>query len=959
MWSKHAIFSGYKIAPTALAVIHLMSPSAYAQDSSTVQPYDGARSSTSSGNENKSIEKTSSKNGSNPDNKNTGLDKSIPTSNSPSQTEVNNQNDDQPNVANTIVVTGTHIRGVENSVGNQIISIGQEEIRQAGHASVRDVFEVLPQNFGGGATGERQLNSQANVNTGQGTTINLRGIGSSATLVLLNGRRLPAGGFDASLVDVSLIPIAAIERIEILPDGASAVYGSDAVAGVVNFILRRNYEGLETRLRYGTVTDGSLDEFQASQNAGLHWDSGNMLIAYEFTHRDRLPNDDLSYARTADFRDRGGADYRYPVGNPGIIIDPFTFQPLYAIPPGQNGTTLTIEQLLPPDPARFRPVSADRDITPKQRRHSAFGAFNQEIYTNLEFFAELRFAERTSINRNPNDQILIVPSTNPYYVDVFGTGEPVYISYSFSEQVPASVKSTVQNYGGVAGLTLTHPSQWQTELYVSLNREDALQNSRNTVDAAALNAALAATDPAAALNPFGSGPIDNFGLLDQIFVDEFKLDTFSKVDQVNLTTNGPLFPLWDSFVRGAVGADYRREKFSREYKSDPSLQAGEFRREVTAVFGELYLPLVQESLDIPGIRVVDLSFSLRHEKHEDKAIKPERRKKPSESSTDPRIGLHWSPFEGIRLNASYGTSFRAPGLYTLGQPTYAAVNRLPDPQSPSGTTQALVLLGSRQLKNETAQTWTFGVDLSKPDVTNFRIKANAFRIRFEDQVTSPFFSLALADPALSSLVTRDVSVEQVRDACNLAPLQNQFGCNTPEIVGAIVDARIANLAKTNIDGFDFEIGYVLDLDSYGLVNFTINGTRLTRYEFAFAPEAPLENRLDRPNYPLDFRARGALAWSPSSDAIISIFINYSDKYRDDIHDREVKSNTTVDFTASYSIGKLLNNTLFGDIDMQLIVNNLFDDRPPFYENGALSLPYDPANSEPLGRFVSFSLTKRW
>src|SRR5690606_16722344 len=138
--------------------------------------------------------------------------------------------------------------------------------------------------FGGApneGTAAISLDPNSGKNTASGSSINLRGLGNASTLLLLNGDRPPLGGFGGVFGDISLIPASAIERIEVIADGASAIYGSDAVAGVVNVIPRLRFEGAETSLRYGTA-DGDSQDVLASQILGRGWDSGHAVLAYEF-----------------------------------------------------------------------------------------------------------------------------------------------------------------------------------------------------------------------------------------------------------------------------------------------------------------------------------------------------------------------------------------------------------------------------------------------------------------------------------------------------------------------------------------------------------------------------------------------------------------------------------------------------------------------------------------------------
>ncbi|NKJ43476.1 TonB-dependent receptor [Novosphingobium sp. SG720] len=194
-----------------------------------------------------------------------------------------------------IVVTGSRIRGAP--VASPIIRIDQQDMRNAGQTSVAEVASSIPQNFGGGQNPGVGANVPAasGVNVGSAFTINLRGLGSDATLTLLNGHRLAYNGSRQG-IDVSAIPLGIVDRIEIVADGASALYGSDAVAGVANIILKRDYDGLETRANLGGSTDGGNFQQQYGAVAGKRWSSGGLVAAYEFARNTDVLSDDRSYA---------------------------------------------------------------------------------------------------------------------------------------------------------------------------------------------------------------------------------------------------------------------------------------------------------------------------------------------------------------------------------------------------------------------------------------------------------------------------------------------------------------------------------------------------------------------------------------------------------------------------------------------------------------------------------------
>lgn len=183
-----------------------------------------------------------------------------------------------------IIVTGTNIRGIENNTA-PITVLSREYINATGYSTTTKLLESVTQNFALANQSSTGLGGVSNGNQEQGSSVNLRGIGEGTTLVLVNGRRF-APGYRSAAVDISALPLSAIERVEILPDGASALYGSDAVGGVVNFILREDFEGAETRLRAGAA-DG-VNEYRASQAIGNAWDSGNFLASVEYYQRDAL-----------------------------------------------------------------------------------------------------------------------------------------------------------------------------------------------------------------------------------------------------------------------------------------------------------------------------------------------------------------------------------------------------------------------------------------------------------------------------------------------------------------------------------------------------------------------------------------------------------------------------------------------------------------------------------------------
>lgn len=215
--------------------------------------------------------------------------------------------DEQDAKGEAIVVTGSRIRGAPPAA--PVITVTSDDIRNAGQSDLGEVARALPQNYGGGQNpgiGGGQGAPNANTNINSASTFNLRGMGPDATLTLLNGNRLSYSTVN-SAIDISAIPTAAVKRVEILPDGASAIYGSDAVAGVANIILRRDYQGITTTARAGGSTEGGNEQAQISVTGGLRWGSGGFIAVYDYLHQDPIYAGDRHYTASMN-----PASFLYP-----------------------------------------------------------------------------------------------------------------------------------------------------------------------------------------------------------------------------------------------------------------------------------------------------------------------------------------------------------------------------------------------------------------------------------------------------------------------------------------------------------------------------------------------------------------------------------------------------------------------------------------------------------------------
>ena len=233
---------------------------------------------------------------------NTTTQSRAPVTKAPAKVQPKNSTDKSaaPAATNlqTVTVTGTRIRG--GTTPSPVITIDSEQIQQEGFTDLGDVIRSVPQNFSGGQnpgvlSGNLAGAGNANQNITGGSSLNLRGLGADATLTLLNGRRMAYGGFSQA-VDISAIPVEAVERIDIVPDGASAIYGSDAVGGVGNVILKRDYQGVTAGTSFGQATQGGMDSREYNITAGTTWSTGGLIATYKDVSVDPIYNSQRDYA---------------------------------------------------------------------------------------------------------------------------------------------------------------------------------------------------------------------------------------------------------------------------------------------------------------------------------------------------------------------------------------------------------------------------------------------------------------------------------------------------------------------------------------------------------------------------------------------------------------------------------------------------------------------------------------
>jgi outer membrane receptor protein involved in Fe transport len=859
-----------------------------------------------------------------------------------------------------IIVTGSQIRGT-GPVGTQVITIDRTTIEISGLATTHEILRSVPQNFGGGPNEDTTSVGlgAGEANWGYASSVNLRGLGTDSTLLLLNGRRSAPGGGDGSFIDLNSVPVAAIERIEVLPDGASAIYGSDAIGGVINVILRDDYRGAESRVRYASDDGNDVDEVQFSQVLGTNWESGNLLVAYEYYDRNKLYSSDRAATADSDLSRFGGTNRSTGASNPGNITrytlsDGTSLPTQLAIPRDQDGAALSPTDLIV-GVTNLQNTREKTTVLPKQRRNSLFFTASQQLSKEIDLFADARFSSRTfeSFASLSTFTQLTVPNTNPFFVDPFGESTALIIGYSYVDDYGAP-RSTgeVESLSGTLGVRFPVSNSWEFEIYGSHSIEDTDRRNDRFPNSSRLATALSDSNPGTAFNPFGEGSNTNRATLAAIegFI---QIDHESKLSALNVRGDGEILSLPGGTAKLALGTAFREESLQRDqtvFNSSPSPLSTGFvlDRTLSAFFVELFLPIVSESNARLGFERLLLSLAARHEDYNDFG-----------DTFDPKFGAVWSPAKSMAIRATIGTSFRAPLLAELDdQNRSIALIAAPDPASSVGITNTLFIFGnSAGLVPQDATTWTAGVDLMPTSAPGLEIGITYFDTEVENLIEIPgnnIFEPLQKEAVFAPIITRDPDTAAVNALLN-DPAFNGTPIPPAEI-GAIIDFRRQNLAKAQLSGVDLNVNYGFETQ-LGSFDVTLYGSHLLEFKEQLA-NGPMIDNIDTLTKPNSLKLRGSVGWV-SGGFNATVTGNHIGDYEDrlSVPARPVSSWTTWDSQVAYAFQNP-DSALLSGLKMSLSVWNIFDKDPPFVD-GSNGVGFDAINADVLGRFAALQLAKTW
>jgi iron complex outermembrane recepter protein len=875
-----------------------------------------------------------------------------------------------------VEVTGSSIRRVESEGALPIQTITRDDIDRQGIQSTAELVDRLSANSSiGGLNAAGVVGSTA---TGYASA-SLRGLGSQRTLVLLNGRRTANNAFSGATVDLNSIPLSAIERVEVLTDGASAVYGTDAIAGVINFILRKDYTGAEASAYYGDSDNGGGTSQRYNVSAGwgdLTKDKVNIYGSLDYKKDDAVAAAQRKFSKTAYMPNADGGVYDKTSGNsfPGNVFLPAvpgrpkgtTQNPTYpnCAPPYSFGT-LTASTL---GQCRFDYASVI-DILPPSEQWNAVVSGRWQFHPDHQAFFDATYSQnKTTARISPSpvsaatllsgEPILTQPGT-PYYPTALATqyglnGQPLEVFYRSLELGPRTDTYDTKQTRVAAGLQGVIKG-WDYTAALNWGKSEANDSwPSGWITGSAFQSAVNTGN----INLFGFNTPTALAQLQSTQVTGNFLNATGETFDVDVKASNEIYQLPAGPLALALGGNWRREKYV--LNSSQAAQDGdvvglggsvasipEHSRNVWAAYFELNIPIIKN---------LEGNIAVRYDDYQDVG-----------STTNPKFSLRWQPMKELLLRGSWGTGFRAPSLYELYQPAqYGATGesyddplRCPSTGSPRDcnaqfTTQ---LGGNPNLKPETSTQWTVG-GVWEP-AGGVSLGVEYWNIEVDDVIGLPAESPIFSDMPASQAAGTLVRYAPGSPGCSASDQAGGLPC--PVNYGVQLNA---NLLKLKTSGVDFNIALRSARTDYGSLNFTFNGT----YYIDWDQQSQGEDMLH-----LIGRYGGGVAATVAGSGSTggfprwkhSALLNWNyGPWQANLTQNYIHSYTDADETRTVGSFSLwgINGAYTGlkNWTFALGVKNLFNTDPPFtVQENAFQIGYDPALADPMGRFFWGSVKFAW
>ncbi|WP_286938327.1 MULTISPECIES: TonB-dependent receptor [unclassified Pseudoalteromonas] len=822
-----------------------------------------------------------------------------------------------------IEVTGSRIKRTDIEGPSPVQSIGRADIENMGYDNLQQLLERMP--VAGSGTFSTRGNNQDSTANGS-AAVSLRGLGADATLVLINGRRVAisafAEGITNSFVDINSIPVSAIERIDILKDGASAIYGSDAVAGVVNVILKKDIDGVELNLGYGGTDGPNYEETTASLVWGTTSEKSSASIIIDYFKNTSLSSDEMGSLGTANQSPYGGEDFRSSRGFPGYFyvdgvktIDPDC--------PAENATS-SGSCLFDYGPFGY--------IAPESERVGAISQFEYNFDNGITGFLEMAVQHNTSVAAGAptpldEDAGLTVPASHPN--NPFG--EDIQIGRYRTVDAGArqwDIESDTLRF--VAGLR-GEIKEWSWEAAVQKGRSKSLQTgdrSQGWVRTDFLQQEIDAGN----YNPFG-GTYNSPEVIDRITTSLVRRGE-SHMTSFDANISGEAFSFGDDVVMMAAGIEYREEdvtdtpddQFQRGLIFGTESVSAAAERDQYAAYVEFSIPLAEN---------LELQLAGRYDDYSDFG-----------NTTNPKVALRWAPTDEITIRGSWAQGFRAPSLAQVGLGPSQESQFFVDTYRCEATgldcdalDYNIEFAGNPDLEAEESESWNVGF-IWAPSA-EFGLSVDVWSITQDNKIDEQEFG-----PIYNSECNNQDSTVCVR----LAP----SGGNSLGTIQKIY-STFENVSSQEVSGVDLSANYNHSLDDLGLLKFNL--------EWAYQNKFEKDGRdyTGEYNYP-EHRWIFSANWE-IGQFNTNVNISYVGEFEDtpDIDfdgnldfdsntSRMVDSQALVDLQTSYRVSDATK--------VSLGVNNVFDEEPPFAigDGDADLYGYASGVHNPRGRYFYTKVT---
>jgi iron complex outermembrane receptor protein len=910
-----------------------------------------------------------------------------------------------------IVVTGTLLRNAP-PVGQAVNSLGEEKIAETGATTSNELLATVPQvsNLFNNVPTARLGVASNQIQVVRPNLRNLAGETSSSasTLVLFDGHRVAPVGVTQNAVDPDLIPPIAIERVEVVTDGGSATYGSDAVGGVINFITRKRFDGVKVTARYGFADD--YKQYDAGAIVGRDWGSGSVFVAYNYQHNDALFGRDRDFIREVDWL----SPNLTPRGrscSPGNVLIGAN---MFALP----ALTSTVPNVCDP--------SDDSTVVPRSTRHGAIAGLHQELASWLTADVRAFYGERRSTGFSPHRGSVglsgasspgfppfLPPSfRNFYYTPVPGQN-PTASQTVFYTLAPLlgqnSARSTTefQEWGANAELRFNLDDNWQLRTLFNYSRSNS-EFHIEEINSALQNTFANGTTAETTINFYnpgaGSGDRANIArLVDSELAGQGKQSLLN----ARAILDGTLFTLPGGEVKVAVGAEYMRDAFRQRTSDDAPIGTlrkvafSPYRRTIKSAFGEVQIPIIGPDMELGFIHSLTLAGSVRYDDYSDVG-----------DTTNPKIGVTLKPIEWLGLRGNWSTSFNAPSpndqLGALRNtanffPLNAFINPShTGPLTPTVTGTVAVQGSNPGLVPQEAEIWSVGFDINPPFLEGFNASATYYNVKFENLISIPtpnsgifanFPNNVIANPTgitltqltnfLNSSGAPNAATALATAAARCNPTTGV--CNIYELV----DFRQGNYGTVKVQGIDFSVFYRMTT-GFGGIDAGVSGNYQLKRKTQTGVGAPVIDQLRKTNLLLPNgtrlvnNANGRLQLQATLGADIGSFraqatLNHSSGYgvvRCDatttpvciasatgvptasaLPQDRVGDFNTVNLFFKYEVPG--DSVLLRDLEFTVNVNNVFNQDPPLFRNVASNSASGYANGFTLGRLVQFGVSKKF